>query len=411
MSQLILQENSVDFLSQKNQQDELNFRYFLNQKVNFALNSEETLVLIAKQIVRALENNDRSLAVAMLRQLTTKSSEFSPAYLLQVANALETDNWDELGDDFIEHNFIGQNGYILIVGPYTRMREDQKVVKLTAIFGRIESTPLLIPNLEAAAQEAFGELLQPLAPTFPIENIAACGNIGQEEAFLAPDCWCFPESEHGPALVNMTAHQQRFTGWIESRIRCIFEPKTADLILQLLEDKSMQIQEYWLHEAGHAAGMGLKMKIANNLLPNPDQRAWEEYKTDIAGFYLAASVLTPEQVGRLVAATLCIRFGIDAHRPGDPDQDHDAMSALLLFDRLLFSGQVQVLENDQLRLLDVSYEGLYKATIPHRLEANCLIQEELGAIDNPEKIVEFYSWQDYHPETRALFDRLVESCR
>jgi hypothetical protein len=373
--------------------------------------NEETLNQSAIQIVEALERNDRVAAAIMLRHLATNSSEFSEDYLLRVAKALETDNWDEVADDFIKHNFIGRNDYILLVGPFRRNKEGQGDIKLTAIFGRIDSIPLPIEDLEAAAREAFGKLLQPLAPTLAVESIASCGNIGQQEAFLPPDCWCVSDSEHGPALVNMTAHQERLKHWTQERIRRIFEPETANLILQLLDDKSMQFQEYWLHEAGHAAGMGLKLKIEHNLFPTFNQSGWEEYKTDVAGFYLAAKVLTPEQVGRLVAATFCIRFGIDAHRPGGLEKDHDVFSCVLLLDRLLLSGQFQLLENNQLRLLDVSYEGLYKATIPHRLEAEALIQQELAAVDNPSKIMEVYHWHQPHPFIRALLERLVECCR
>ncbi|MCU0533350.1 MAG: DUF6014 family protein [Hydrococcus sp. Prado102] len=373
--------------------------------------NEETLNRLAVQIIEALEKNDRARAAIMLRHLATSSSEFSEAYLLRIANALETDNWDAVADDFIKHNFIGRNDYILIVGPFRRNKEGQGDIKLTAIFGRIDSIPLPIEDLEVAAREAFGQLLQPLAPTFAIESIAACGNIGEQEAFLPPDCWCLSKSDRGPALVNMTAHQERLKHWTQKRIRRIFEPETANLILQLLDDKSMQFQEYWLHEAGHAAGMGLKLKIEHDLFPTFTQSGWEEYKTDIAGFYLAAKVLTPEQVGRLVAATFCIRFGIDAHRLGGPEKDHDVFSCVLLLDRLLLSGQFQLLENNQLRLLDVSYEGLYKATIPHRLEAEALIQQELAAVDNPSKIMEFYSWQQPHPFIKMLLDRLIERCR
>jgi hypothetical protein len=383
-----------------------------NINLNLDLNIGEILPVITKQIVRAIDNNELTEAAIMLRHLAANFSEFSPAYLLKVAKALETDSWNELGEDFLQHNFIGKNGYILLVGPYIRRKEWQKDVKLTAIFGRLNSRSLPISNLEVSARQAFGQTLQPLAPTFAIESIATCGNIGQQEAFLAPDCWCFPKSEHGPALVNLTAHQQRLTGWVKERIRRIFEAKTADLILQVVQDKTAQLQEYWLHEAGHAAGMGLKLKIANDLFPNSIQSGWEEYKTDIAGFHLAATVLTPEQVGQLVAATFCIRFGIDAHRPGGADKDQDVMSVLLILDRLLLSGEFELQQDSRLALKDVSYEGLCRAIAPHRQEARYLIQQELALKDNPAAIMEFYqNYQQARPHTRALFDRLANICR
>ena len=260
-------------------------------------------------------------------------------------------------------------------------------------------------------QATCGTVHQPLATVVAIQNIAVCGNVGQEEAFMSPEGWNFPGSTYGPALVNMAAHQTRFSTWIESRIKAIFCPATADLILEVLNDQTAQLQEYCLHEAGHCAGMGLQHKLANNLLPDAQQKGWEEYKTDIVGFYLANKALTPEMVGRTVAATLCIRFGIDAHRLGGPDQDHDALSALLILDRMLMSGQLQVLEDGKLSLRNVSFEGLQHATVPHRLEAEYLMQQEIKHMEEPQHLMSIYNWQRPHPNSRQVFDHVVAACR
>ena len=54
------------------------------------------------------------------------SNEFSTDYLRKIAYALETDNWDTLGEEFINLEFIGQDGYILLIGPFTRPRSEPR---------------------------------------------------------------------------------------------------------------------------------------------------------------------------------------------------------------------------------------------------------------------------------------------
>jgi Family of unknown function (DUF6014) len=386
----------------------------VEQSFNLEVSSRSTsevLHKLAQRIVRAIDNQHLYTAAAIVRRLAMESCEFSEAYLLRVANALETQCWDTLAEDFINRNFVGQTGYILLVGPFARLIDGQKQIKLTAIFGQVEAISLPIQNLEALTQATYGTLLQPIPPVLPVKSLFTCGNIGGEEAFLSPDGWCFPHSERGWGLINMTAHLQRLDTWVVKRLYQIFEPKTAALIAQVLNSPAMQLQEYCLHEAGHGAGLGMWMKIKHELLPDAQQSGWEEYKTDVVGFYLADKVLTPEQVGQTVAATLCIRFGIDAHRPGGAEGGPDAFATLLMLDRMLMSGELQVLDNGQLGLREASFKGLYNATRPHRLESKYLVWEELAQIDYPEQVLELYRERQPRSSTKALFNQLVDRCR
>jgi hypothetical protein len=370
----------------------------------------EDLYCLGEGVVQALENNDRQTAIQLLERLANESDDFPASRIQKLTHALATDSWQLLGDDFINQDFIGKNGSIFILGPYSRFQGGKKSTKITAILGQTETIDLPIKNLEQLASKTFGPLFQPLAPMLPLQSFAVCGSMGQQEAFLSPDGWGFPNSSQGPALIDLTAHRQRFEGWIQARIKKIFEPRTADLLLQVLEDPICQLQEYCLHEAGHSVGLGLKLKMAKKLLPTYEHRAWEEYKTDIAGFHLADQALLPEQVGRLIAATLCIRFGIDAHRPGGVSQDHDVYACLLMLDRLLLSGHVRVLDNGQLELMDASFERLYQATAPHRREALYLIEQELSFREKLQNYLESYGGRSYQPETKVVFDQLIALC-
>lgn len=372
--------------------------------------SERYLQTLGQQIVRALEYVDTWTAIHKLRELSLEGEEFSRPYMKKLIKALQTGDWEPLGDSFVNQEFIGRTGYILLVGPFTRLQAGEEVTKFTALFGRIVDFELPITDLPTLMSTTCGPLHQALPATLPFTSIAVCGNIGLQEAFLSPDGWCWPQANLGPALVNITSHQSRCSVWVTKRIRKIFAPETADLILALRRDQAMQFQEYCLHEAGHAAGMGLQLKLAHDLMPDSHHKGWEEYKTDIVGFLLAGQALSPTQVGQLVAATMLIRFGIDAHRPGGAGADHDAMATLLLLDHMIQSGALEVLENGQLSLTEVSYAGLYEATATARAAAIELLAQEQNCIDCPQEIMAFYDQQHPTPEAVQIFAQSLAAC-
>jgi hypothetical protein len=128
-------------------------------------------------------------------------------------------------------------------------------------------------------------------------------------------------SELFQAILVANLHIKRFDSRICWRVRRIFEPKNAQLFLSAIEDSQAVIQEYYQHEAGHALGMGIDIKDRMKLFTSPQQSGLEEYKTDIGGWRLAEAAFDPEAVGKLIACTLLIRWGIDFARPGAPTQD------------------------------------------------------------------------------------------
>ncbi len=218
------------------------------------------------------------------------------------------------------------------------------------------------------------------------------------------------QSEFFPAILVANLHIKRFDSKIRWRIQRIFESETAQLLLSAIADPQAVAQEYYQHESGHALGLGIDVKNRLKLFKTPQQAGLEEFKTDIGGWRLAAAALAPEQVGKLIACTLLIRWGIDFARPGAPTQDHDAISALLILDRFLQSGEMYLTSDRLLALRNVSWEGLFQATHTHRLEAEELVREELSRLDDPTSIVPVYEAKTAPPETIVLHQEFIDRC-
>lgn len=214
-----------------------------------------------------------------------------------------------------------------------------------------------------------------------------------------------------PAILVANLHRKRFDLKIHLRLKLIFEARTAELLLSVIEDLQAIIQEYYQHEAGHALGFGIDEKDRLGLVSTPQQAGLEEYKTDIGGWRLAEAALAPEAVGKLIACTLLIRWGIDFARPGAPTQDHDAISAMLILDRFLQSGGIYLTADRLLALRDVSWDGLFQATKLHRLEAEELVRKELAHLDEPASILPYYEAKTAHPDTIALHQEFIDRCQ
>jgi hypothetical protein len=214
-----------------------------------------------------------------------------------------------------------------------------------------------------------------------------------------------------PAILVFNLHIKRFDSQIQWRIMQIFEPESAQLLLSVINNPQVIIQEYYQHEAGHALGFGIDVKDRLKLFTSPQQSGFEEYKTDVGGWRLAEAAFASKTVGKLIACTLLIRWGIDFVRPGAPTQDHDAISALLILDRFLQSGEMYLTSKRLLSLRDVSWEGLFQATKLHRLEAEELVREELARLDNPTSILPYYEAKTAHPDTIALHQEFIDRCQ
>lgn len=365
----------------------------------------------AYEVVRAIEQNHLTNATAILHELT-EGQRFPKAWSKATEHALKTGDWDALSDGFLRREFIGQDGYFLFIAPHKLSREAGETVELSALLG--QALPMDgMPSEQVKEQvlDTFGVLYEPITDIIPFTCISACGHFGHEnsEAFIVPESWVIPSSENGPALNNMMQHRRRFDEPVQKNISRIFEPKTASLLLDSLTDKitGMQRQhvEYQYHEAGHATGLGIRRKVQENLLPTYWCAGIEEWRADGVEFELAVRTLPSEEVGKLVAANLCLRIGVDSQRWGGGDFDAHATSSLLTLEYLFRSGVLCIRDN-QLALRKPSYQNLVWAVEMQRAEAMRLTREEI-ALEYPTGIIGRYQSIEVHQATREIFQEFV----
>ncbi|NER22036.1 MAG: hypothetical protein F6J96_15330 [Symploca sp. SIO1C2] len=368
---------------------------------------------LAQQIVQDIEQNQIAVAVKKLRQQAANSSELPTTWLLNTADALESQSWTILSEGFINQDFIGEDGYFLIVAPYQINRQRQKNVRLSALYGKIyQNSEPSIEQLENLVREKFGTLGQSIPINLSFTEIASCGNVKGEtgEAFIVPNGWSFTEGVSGPALNNSKEQQRRFFGSSYECIRTVFEPETANLLLAPLEDE-INSQRYrhvdtQVHEAGHGSGLGLDFKMKRKLLPNYSYSGVEEWRSDSLGFEYGACILPPEEAGKLVAVNFCIRFGLDAHRLGGLEKDADVYASLLSLEHLFQNDAIYITKNSQLALRNLSYPGLLQAVELHRSKALSITRRELN-MTSPTGLFALYKL-DIHPATKSVFQTLIQ---
>ncbi len=372
---------------------------------------------LTKQIVQDIEQDKIARAIKKLRQQAANSCELPQAWLSNTADALENNDWSILSEDFINMDFIGKNGYFLIVAPYQINRQCQGKVTLSAIYGKIhDNQEPSIEKLENLSREKFGKLSQPIPINLSFTEIASCGNVSGEsgEAFIIPNGWPFPNSVCGPALNNAKEQRRRFLGSSRKCIQKVFEYETANLLLSPLEDEingeRYRHVDTQVHEAGHASGLGFDFKVKHNLFQNYAYAGVEEWRADSLGFEFAACSLPAEEAGKLVAVNFCIRFGLDAHRLGGIEKDTDVYASLISLEYLFQNDAVYVTKNGQLALRNLSYRSLLQAVEFHRTQALSLTRRELN-LKSPTGI--FYLYKvDIHPSTQSIFQALVmERCQ
>ncbi|MFN6534748.1 MAG: DUF6014 family protein [Nostoc sp. EkiNYC01] len=372
---------------------------------------------LVKQIVEYVDQNEIAIAVKKLRQQASNSRELPPTWLLNTADALEKNDWSILSEGFINKDFIGKNGYFLIIAPYKINRQSQPQVALSAIYGKMhDSHEPSIEKLENLSREKFGKLGQPIPRNHSFTEIASCGNISGEsgEAFIVPYRWCFPNSVSGPVLNNASEQRRRFLGPSRECIQKIFEYETANLLLNPLEDEingeRYRHADTQVHEAGHASGLGFDFKLKQKFFQNYTCGGIEEWRSDSLGFEFAACALPAQEAGKLVAVNFCIRFGLDAHRLGGLEKDVDVYAALLSLEHLFQNDAIYITKNSQLALRNLSYPGLLEAVELHRVQASCLTRRELN-LKSPTGLFSLYKI-DIHPSTQSIFQGLVvERCQ
>ncbi|QSV56265.1 MAG: hypothetical protein HEP80_23055 [Dolichospermum sp. UKL201] len=372
---------------------------------------------LTKQIVQDIGRNEIAIAVKKLRQQAKNSCELPPTWLLNTADALENNDWSILSAGFINMDFIGKNGYFLIIAPYQINRQSQANVTLSALYGKIhDNQEPSIEQLENLVRAKFGTLGQPIPINLSFTEIASWGNVSGEsgEAFVVPHRWCFPNSVCGPALNNAKEQRRRFLGSSHECIQKIFEYETANLLLGPLEDEingeRYRHLDTQVHEAGHASGLGFNFKLKHKIFRNYTNSGVEEWRSDSLGFEFAACTLPAQEAGKLVAVNFCIRFGLDAHRLGGIEKDVDVYASLISLEYLFQNDAIYITKNSQLALRNLSYPGLLQAVELHRAQALSLTRRELN-LKSPTGLLSLYK-VDIHPSTQSIFQGLImERCQ
>jgi hypothetical protein len=378
--------------------------------------SAQYSINLATEIVQEIAHGNITEAVRLLRQLAEKSTIFPRQWLWSQVNALEGNRWNLLSDEFINHKFIGKSDYFLMIAPYKICREAGESIQLTAILGRVVRVSISpLERLEAFIHQEFDIIHQKIPTIVPYEQLAACGQVGDEstEAFIVANNWQFSESMKGPSFNNMTEQQRRLVDSGQICIRRIWEPESAEFLLSPLMDVSLgtyyRSLEYQFHEGGHAAGLGLECKVRENLFLDYWIAAVEESRSDGVELEMANNTLSAVEAGKVVAVNLCVRQALDAHRRGGLDRDADVGASLLNFAFLWDSGEVSI-KGRRLCLNNLNYQGLLRATKSHREWAMRLTRKELK-LDCIRGLYRLYGTIGVHPAVEEIFRGLVvEPC-
>ncbi len=367
-------------------------------------------------LMAAIAADDTSRSASLLRALAQDGSVLPTRWLEATAESLDHRDFDRLSEPFAQREFVGDDGHFLVVAPYMVRREGVERTRLSALLARVmpHQTTLGVAAEVEAIQRA--PLRQPVQSVLPFIRISACGNLGDEEgeAFVVPDGWVWQNSVSGLALNDMAEQGRRFEDSGRRCIEQIFDADTAALLLAPLDPNNgglgVRHRSYEIHDAGHAAGIGLMRKANEGLIPGFWYRAVEEWRADGIGFELGARLLSEELAGWDIASNFCVRFGIDAHRSGTVDGDIDVACTLLILDRMLRQGALRV-RAGRLALADVSYRGLVCAMEMLRHDTIELTRRELQ-LEHATGVMRLYGSLDVHGATEAILEGVVrEPCR
>lgn len=142
-----------------------------------------------KRLVEAVSNGDHHATAAIVTHMSKSPhySRRSQDYFAELATALKTDRWDKISKHWSEDGFIDDDGNVLLLADYTRRINGEDITQLTLLIGKIcLYTPV---RMEAAAIEIFGRLNQAIPTLVVLDVETAIGNIGGEDAFIAPGGW------------------------------------------------------------------------------------------------------------------------------------------------------------------------------------------------------------------------------
>lgn len=268
-----------------------------------------------------------------------QSFTFKNGYISTLSLALKDGDYSKLTSHFLDENFISEEGIILMISPYKVYRSEREIMLLTGVFG----VAIFADNQTEKTVE-YPEHLRAYALPKPriigFRRISSFGVAGgaSGEAFLVPGSWDIPSSSLGPALNDLTEQYARINV-AAICIRNIFDKESSEIILSPIlnpiDGITIRHKEFLFHDAGHMTGFGLKKKISSGFFKNHHNRGVEEWRSDGVSFYFMSKELDKKESSKLAAATMALRFGLDAHRPGGHSSDPDVFATLLMFKNLV----------------------------------------------------------------------------
>ncbi len=282
-------------------------------------------------------------------------------------------DWSVIGHMFVQGAFVWDDGRFLLLGPYAV----EKGTSLQAIYGKVRQHSAC--NHEQIVIDIFGDLRQRIAPVWDVEVLAATDLFCPSGiAFVVPSGWGFPHSATGPALLSCEWQFDRYRREGFGRIREVFSVDDSQSILAALDDSKdgalRLIDEYQLHGAGHATGVGLAAKLASGDLASPQSRAVEEWRADGVGHMIARRGLHPTRASECSRVTLGVRLGIDATGSFGAEKESDVLCARMTLWCMLASGEATI-EGKQLAIRDLSIALTYQAELSYML-TRCELGED-----------------------------------
>lgn len=374
-----------------------------------APSTEQTVIQEVERLRGALEQNDLDTAVDTLEKIAQLDSKLPSEFLKLTAEAIRTQNWDLLSEAFISKQFVGPEGDVLLIAPYTVNRQAQQFTELSMLYGKEINHEH--PLQTEIAKEALAKVDAIIV--LPVEIISSHGTVYGEggEAFIVPDGWNFDQSKDGPAINVMNEQRRRLLDTGLACLEKIFDPETYKLIAAIHDDKEsaykVQHLEYQFHEVGHATGITIGEKVDQDLLVTYWQRAVEEWRADCMAFSYMQKICSKEDLEKAIASNLATRFGVDAHRAGGLELDTDVNTTLLIFDRLMVSEQLYIV-NGKLKLRASNYEELAAIYTKQIQDGNELTALE-SVLKHPQGVWGLYGQVGVSNINRAMFSHYVLS--
>jgi hypothetical protein len=255
--------------------------------------------------------------------------------------------------------------------------------------------------LVKAAINEFGAMPTPPASVLGYRSLSSFGLAGGAagEAFLVPNAWRFHGALEGPALNDISEQNQRYrisALWLKT----IFASGTFDFVSAPITDtisgNSLRNEEFQFHEVAHVVGAGFREKLRLKLFHRSIACALEEWRADSVSFHLMARTRHPDHFGKLIAANLVLRCGVDLQRQRGTQWDSDALAATLSLQELWLAGFLRFSGcGNKISMASLDYADLAAATADYRRKGVEFTEREISG--SPDEVKELYGSVDLNP--------------